>query len=149
MQPPIFVISISWTVAAVGFITSSCLGRECQLGSMFNEVMCWSLICALCLSGSSSLLNFINIPSCMCSAEEQVHEEAAQRCWSFQCSRWRSGLPGQSFCGLCEAPAGCYVGGTDWSACAHQVWPAFIPQSQGGKYISGGGVFKNRLLLHQ
>ncbi len=107
-----------------------------------NRAVClmrsWSLICALCLSGSSFLLNLIKIPSCVCSAEEQVHEEAAQRCWSFQCSRWRSGLPGQSFCGLCEAAAGCHVGGADWSACAHQVL-AFIPQSQGGKYSSGGG----------
>uniref|UniRef100_A0A8C2GPH8 Anion exchange protein n=1 Tax=Cyprinus carpio TaxID=7962 RepID=A0A8C2GPH8_CYPCA len=37
-------------------------GKECQPGSMFNEVMCWSLICALCSFVSSSLPSFIKIP---------------------------------------------------------------------------------------
>lgn len=54
-------------------------------------------------------------------AEEQVHEEVAERRRGLQCAGGGGGLPGYTICGVCSSAASCDAGGLDRGSCSHKV----------------------------
>lgn len=59
---------------------------------------------------------------CVCvPAEEQVHEEVAERRRGLQCAGRGGGLPGCALCSVCPPAAGCDAGSLNGSPCSHKV----------------------------
>ena len=64
------------------------------------------------------------LPNPLCAppaAEEQVHEEVAQRRRGLQRAGGRGGLPGRPLRGVCPPAASCDAGGPDGGARSHKV----------------------------
>lgn len=72
----------------------------------------------------------------MFSAEEQVHEEVAERRRSLQRVGGGGGLPGRTVCGFRTSAASCDAGSLNGGSCSHKV---------AGIY----GIFSRRLILTQ
>ena len=79
---------------------------------------------AAAAGGGGGNLTFYLRPDPLCAppaAEEQVHEEVAQRRRGLQRAGGRGGLPGRPLRGVCPPAASCDAWGPDGGARSHKV----------------------------